>query len=613
MPMARIFFLIITLFVFVYGWAAGMYVRNNGHFSEFVLSGMADSMVSVIEGESKIMVELASPLSVGSTGNFNDPFFKSFSIDGRMLTVNFYPATDHTLSKRDGDILITATRKKTTEGIQLGYGIEQPLLKGTDKILENKKADEILGMIDQSMTDEDYATALSTTENFINSGAEGYYKQEALFRLGMIYFKLGEQSDDNYVFAGQIFDNFVKDYPDSFRKKDALIKSAEAKENALLYNEAIFSYNNVIKSLRDRDIRKMAYERIAEIYAKSGQNFKAIEAHQDVIRNFKETFAAQTAKIGVIQAKEKDYDLAYKTFLTVMDNKEGLGSLGPEELYVMADVFNKKSKYDTAREIYEKVYSLYPSNELADVSMYDSAVMFEKGGNAQATDARLDICRQVYKEKKGGLLCAVMYARRHVDEKTPEDWEKELEPALNSRDIDIRSEAELVLIKAYFSQNNFDKADKRVDDFIKNNFTSESLPEVYRIRQQITLTKAREAYKKSNYPLAQQLIEGMLSVFPDSEYKREATEILQDIRFGDIRDKFKAGAYKETVDDLTAFLLDNTDLINPEKWMFMLQEAKFAYAKQLFDADNLNDAMVALRNTSRLFQTAYIKTKQKRC
>jgi len=591
--MARTFLLILTFFVFFSCWGAGVYVRNNGHFSEFILSGMADSIVSVSEGDSRIMVELITPLAADTASKFNDPFIKSISIDGHMLIVNFYKDTDYTLSKRDGDILITAAKVKKSEDIQLGYGIEKPVLKGSDRIMEDAKADDVLKEVDGSIAEEEYAYALAVTENLLNSGVEGYYRQEALFRLGMIYFKMGEEADDNYVFASQIFDDFIKEFPDSFRKKDALIKSAEAKEMAMLFNEAIFSYNTIIKSLRDRKIRKMAYERIADIYSRSGQYVKAIQAHEDVIKNFKESFTLQKAKIGLLQANRKDYDLAYKTFLTVLDNKSQLGLLEAEELYTMADVFAKRSQFDIARELYEKVYALYPSNELADVAMYYSANMYAKQNNDKATDARLDICRQVYKTKKGGLMCAVLYAIRHVDEKAPLEWEKELKPALDSQDIDIRSEAELVLINAYFNNNEYDNADKRVDEFIKKNFTSESLPEVYRIRQLITLTKARAAYKKSDYAVAKQLIEDMLSVFPDTEFKREALEILQDISFGDIRDMFAAGYNKETIEALTKYLTENTELINPEKWMFMLQEAKFAYAKELYTDENLFDTIIA--------------------
>lgn len=81
--------------------------------------------------------------------------------------------------------------KKKSENIELGYGIEKPVLKGSDKILEDAKADEILKDIDQSIAEGEHAYALAVTENLLNSGVAGYYRQEALFRLGMIYFEMG--------------------------------------------------------------------------------------------------------------------------------------------------------------------------------------------------------------------------------------------------------------------------------------------------------------------------------------------------------------------------------------------------------------------------------------
>ncbi len=140
--MTRTFLLILTFFVFFYSWGgAGVYVKNNGHFSEFILSGMADSIVSVSEGgDSLIMVELVTPpLAADTASKFNDPFIKSISIDGHMLTVNFYKDTDYTLSKRNGDILITAARVKKSENIELGYGIEKPVLKALIKYWKTPK------------------------------------------------------------------------------------------------------------------------------------------------------------------------------------------------------------------------------------------------------------------------------------------------------------------------------------------------------------------------------------------------------------------------------------------------------------------------------------------
>ena len=578
--------------MFQISFAAGIYIRNSGHFSEFIIAGMANSVLSVSEGESKLMIELLTPLSADSASRFDDPFIKALSVEGRMLTITFFPDTDYTMGTSDKDILITAARKKKTEDIQIGYGIEEPVVKDTGTIMDDKNAEEVLEMIDDAMENDELDYALSLVEQFLNSGVAGYYRQEGLFRLGMVYMKLGEYEQDNYVFAGKIFDDFIKEYPDSFRKKDVLIKAAEAKEYAMLYNEAVFAYNNVIKSLRDKDIRRMAYERIADIYASSGQYRKAIDAHENVIKNFKDSYAQQKAKIGLLHSNKKDFDLAYKSFLQVMDHKDKLGLLEADELYAMGKIFDSRSKYTMAREAFEKVYALHPSSKLADLAMYESARMYEKEGNGPATDARLEICKQVYKEKNGGLLCLVMHAGRHLETKVPEEWEKVLEPAINSREIDIRAEAELVLIRAYFKQNKYDKADERVSNFLKKSFTSEHLPEVYVIRQQITLTKAKDAFKKSEYEKARNLILDMLDVFPDTVYKKEAQEILQDIRFGDIKDMYYEGRYKDTVDALNKFLVENEDLINPVKWIDMLQEAKFAYGKELYTEDRLLETIL---------------------
>lgn len=592
MPMVRTVLIIITFFLSSLCFAAGVYVKNSGHYTELIFAGLGGDIVSVSRGEDRVVIEFTTPLSADLGGSLKDPFIKSMGIDGKMVTINFFEEIDYSLESKGGDVKVVAAKSKKTDEIKLGYGIEKPLIKGNAKILEDGEAETALGQIDEAIASDDLENALYFTENFLQSVDEGYYRQEALFRLAMIYFKMGDSDDNNYVFASQLFDDFVKSYPDSFRKKDALVKSAESKELANLYNEAIFAYQNVIKGLRSRELKKKAYERIAEIYSNMGQVKKAIEAHEEVIKNFKETFPEQKAKIGMLQAKKKDYDLAYSTFLTI-HNSVDFTKLGSEELYTMGMVFEKKDKFEIAKNAYEKVYQLYPSSKEADMAMYKSALMFEKLKKEKQTDARLDICRKIYKEKDGGLLCGVMYARRHMDKKMPAAWEEFLKVALESRNFDIRSEAELVIINSLVSEGSFDEAEEKTKAFIRRNFTSERLPEVYRIRQRITLTKARKAFKNSDYATAKSLVEEMLVEYPDTEFRREATEILQDISFGDIKDKYEAGMYKETVDELSDFLVNNKDLINPEKWMFMLQEAKYAYAKEVHESGNYDNSIIS--------------------
>lgn len=592
----RKYFLILILFLISLDtFAAGIYLRSKGHFSECVITDVADKVISVSKGTDMLAVEMSEPLSGLKGSRINDPFFKSITVNGKILTFSLFPGSDYTVTPRGKDLHIVAAKTKKTNDIKTGYGIEQPVATADMTMFENADYENVLAKIDALMASGDYTQALSLTDNFMKTLQDGYYMQEAYFRMGMIYLLTGKDNYNNYVYAAKVFEDFLKKYPESFRKKDAMIKLAEAKEMAQLYNEAIFAYENVIKTLRTPDVVKTAYERIADIYAQMGQFQNAINTREKIINKFRDSYVDQRSKIGMLQTKMKDYDLAYGSFLSVMDSNPDFSKMGAEELYNMAEVFAIKSQIPHAKTLYEKVYTLYPSDQRADMSAYKSAKMLEKLGEKQPTDARLQFCSKTYPRKKGGLLCSVTYAGRHLGEKTSIEWLEYLKPALESSDLDIRSEAEMIVIKSLFAENNYDEADKKAADFIRKNFASGHLDEVYRIRQRITLTKAKDAYKRSDYVTAKTLTENMLKEYPDTPFKKEALEILQDIRFGDIREQYKAGKFKETVDDLTVFLSENTDLINPEKWMFMLQEAKYSYAKQLFTAKNYTGTMLAAK------------------
>lgn len=572
--------------------AAGVYLTSKGHFSEMVLAGVAGSVVSVSRGENMLAIELTKPVTGIKGSRIHDPFFKALSVNGKILTISLYPGSDYTISDKKDNLHIIAAKTKKTDELKPGYGIEQPVATSDMTMFENKDYEAVLARIDSLMNSGDFTQALNTTEGFMKNLGEGYYKQEAYFRLGMIYLRTGKNNYANYVFAGQIFDDFIKKYPESFRKKDAMIKLAESKEMSQMYNEAIFAYNNVIKTLRSPDVVKTAYERIANIYEQMGQPKSAIETREQIIKRFRDTYADQKAKIGILQAKMKDYDLAYSSFLSVANSEPDYDKMNSEQLYTMADIFDIKSQTQLAQNFYEKVYGLYPSGQQADMAIYKSALMLDKQGQDKAADARLQMCSKTYPKKRGGLLCSVKFASKHIKKKTSAEWEEYLRPATTSQDIDIRSDAELIVIRALMAENNFDAAAEKVNAFIKKNFSSPRLDDVYKIMQQLTLRKAREAYKRSDYAAAKSITEKMLQEYPDTPYRKEALEILQDISFGDIRDMYKAGKYKDTVNALTAYLSENTDLINPEKWMNMLQEAKFAYTKQVYNSKNYRGTIV---------------------
>jgi len=590
--MHRFFVIILISLICADAFAAGIYLRGRGHFSELVITGIADKIISVSKGSDMLAVESSSPLSGIDGGRINDPFIRSIAVNGRILTISLFPGNDYTVNTSGKDFKLVVAKKKQTDTIKTGYGIEQPVASKDMIQIEDTEMEAALSRLDGLIASRNYTDAMNLAESIVKSGKNNYYKQEAMFRQGLIYLYTGKDNYNNYVFASQLFDNFLKQYPDSFRKKDAMIKSAEAKELAQLYNEAIFAYNNVIKSLRAPDVIKTAYERIADIYTEMGKYKDAIETRRQIIERFRSEEGPQNSRIGMLQARMKDYDLAYSSFITVMNSGVELNKLGPEVLYTMADVFDNKSQDDTARGLFERVYSVFPSSREADMAAYRSAMILKKTGSPLSVDNRLEFCAKTFQKRKGGMLCSVAYAERHLGKKTSEEWGEYLKGPLTSQDIETRSEAEMLIIRALFSEKRFDEADRKVSEFIKRNYTSEHLPEVYNIRQQVLLSKARDAYKKSNYSQAKSITEGLLKEYPDTAYKKDALEILQDISFGGIRDLFKAGKYKETVDRLNNYLAENADLVSPGKWLAMLEEAKYFYTRQVFDSKNYNGTIV---------------------
>jgi tetratricopeptide (TPR) repeat protein len=583
--MRKLFGIFLILMLSVNAFAAGIYLRNKGHFSELVITGIADKVLSVSKGSDMLAVESSAVLSGVDGTRIKDPFIRSLAVNGRILTITLYPGNDYTVNTTGKDFRLVVAKKKQTEAIKTGYGIEKPVATKDMISVENVELDTVLSKIDALMAEKNYTDAMNLAESVVKSQPDGYYKQEAYFRQGLIYLYTGKDNYNNYVFASQLFDDFLKQYPDSFRKKDAMIKSAEAKEAAQLYNEAIFSYNNVIKTMRAPDVVKTAYERIADIYAEMGRVKEAIDTRNQIIDRFRSESGAQNAKIGMLQTKMKDYDLAYSSFLTVVNSGMNLDTLGPDALFTMADVFEKKSQPETARNLYEKVYSKFPSSSQADMAAYKSAMLL-KAANPQMLDARLEYCAKTFGKKKGGMLCSVAYAERHLTKRTSDQWSDYLKAPLTSQDIDLRSEAELLIIRSLFREGQYDAADKKVAEFIKRNFTSDHLQEIYNIRQRIQLTKAKDAYKKSNYTQAKTITEGILKEYPDTPYRKEALEILQDISFGGIMDMYKAGKYKDTVQNLNKYLAENPDLVNPSKWLAMLEEAKYNYTKEVYASKN---------------------------
>lgn len=590
--MRNIILILLSLLVASVASAQDIYLKQNNFFTELVLNGASENIKDVQKQQHSITLFFKKKISADFSGGLNDPFIKKIIAKGDSLTIEFAPNTDFAFMTEAQDAKVVASRTRQADDIKLGYGIEQAIMKRGLGIIENTEAQRQLGISDELFAKQEFEAALLQLESLISSDVNSFYKQEALYRLGNTYFALGEKSYKNYITASQIFDDFTNLYPDSYLFRDALIRSAEAKEKADMYYEAIFAYEKIIRLVNDEQIRRKAYLQIADLYQMLGQIDRAIEARENYIKRFQGDKDPQTAIIAMLYAEKGDLDNAFKYFSSLTGRKVDYSKFSPESLYIMGDVFDKKRRYEEAYNAFRRVYSFYPSFKDADMAMYRSATMQEKLNNkTQAESLFLDTVAK-YPDKPGGMLAAIDYANLDIKAKKTEDWEKFLAPALKSSDIEINEKANLVIIKSFFNEKDYAKTIEQIDKFGKNSYNSPLMTEVFDIKQQARLSQAKTAYKDGELNKAQEYIRMMLNEFPDTAYSKEAKTIDQEISYGQVKEKYELGDYKGVIDFTENFLADELEIIEPSKWYNLLDDAYYARIKQNYSTNKTAQAMI---------------------
>ncbi|MGE4496550.1 MAG: tetratricopeptide repeat protein [Deferribacterales bacterium] len=590
--MRNIGFIFFSLFIAFAAGAQDIYLKKNRFFTELVIAGAAENIKDVKKGERTITLSFAKNLSAGFSGRLDDRFISKITVKGDSLILDFAPDTDFTFMTEGVDAKIVASRKKKADDIKLGYGIEDALIKKGSGIIENAEADRQLGIADELMAKGAHEQAAVALEGLLASDINAYYRQEALFRLGNAYYEMGAKSYKNYITASQIYDDFTNLYPDSYLFRDALVRSADSKEKADMYYEAIFAHEKIIRLVQNEKIQKNSYKKIADIYQTLGQTDRAIEARESYLRRFKDDRDPQTAIIGMLYSDKGDIDTAFRYFQGLTGRKIDYSAFTPDSLYAMGEVFDKRGRTEEALNAFRRVYGFYPSFEKADMAMYRAAQMYEKMSNRKAAEALLLETVKKHPKEPGGMLSSIKYADTHLSEKNTQDWEKFLAPALASKDFEILEQADLVIIKSLFNEKNHDKTLERIDRFGKRSYSSPLMTTVYDIKQRIRLQQARQAYDETRFDQAQDYVGMLLKEFPDSSYRREAKTISQNVSFGKTEARYNGGDYKGVIDFIENFLTDETEVIEPAKWERLLDNAYYNMVKKDFDAARVNQALV---------------------
>ena len=572
--------------------AAELYMKKNDFFTELILTDSRANLQEIIKGRTSVTLRFSKALENDFSSTIDGERVYKIESGNSFITFHFRGGINYAVLEQDTDIKIVASKERKVEGISLGFGFENPVLKKGEPIAEDMEAESALADIDRMLQTDNYDQTLETIRQFLQNQPNPFYQQEGLYRLGLAYYNMGELDRRYYVAASQVFEEFLKLYPDSYKTKDVMMKSADAKFRVENYQDAILQYEDILKVAGDEPTRKKAYDRISLIHRTLGAYDKAINYQKEHIAEFGENIPERKAVIAVMQDKRGADDAALNTLLEIQEKSLDYRKLSPADLYDAAELLNEKNQHAEALKYYNAVYNTHRSSDLADMAIYKAAVMNEKLGNSREADQLFMRARQLYGNEKGGMLASVAYADKHIDERTSIDWEEFLENELNSTDFDVVSPARLVIIKALYREKDYDGAERMIARFNRENYGSQLLEEVNLIRQKILLDRAREAKKDRMFDRAGNYAQTIVDEYPGSPLMEEAKRLLQDIQLAKLQNYLADGKYSQAIRGIEDYYAQQEVIYDQDAWMTTLDDAYYGIAKDFYEKENFERVLV---------------------
>ncbi|KAA0259506.1 tetratricopeptide repeat protein [Deferribacter autotrophicus] len=588
----RVFFILIFYVSFVY--ALGVYI-NETEFSVIIKFTSLKEYFEVVEKtDDKIILILKRNISFEPIEKPKNKLLKDIKGVDNKIIITLKTEVDYFLKKDDKDIYLFITPKKKIADLNLKSPIEKPILKTKSKKIKDDVAEKILAEVESEIDNGLYDSAINKLLDLIAKHENDFYAQEAYYKLGMLYYKLGENDPKNYLRAADYLSDFASKFPDNYRASDALYYSALSKEKAGMYFEAIFDYKAIIVAYPETLFAKKSYMRIVSIYENIGQYDKAINALKEYSDKFKDKSINVLARIGKLYAMLKDYELAREYFLKVINTKDDLLKLGADTLFAIAKTFEIKGDEDYALSIYAKVYNIYPDSKYADIAMYNSALLLEKIGKEKLANSLLLECRKKYSKRIGGQKAAIHYVEKYLDENATEYWIDFLMDVLDSSlDVNLTAKANRLIIQSYFREKRYDEALEKISEFESKYFDTPELNNVYDIKQKIFLNFAKNYLKEGKYQQSIDYINKLITEFPETKYLDEAEKLAESISLIKVRELYEKGNYENVMKKIQEYMVNHKKIYFKKSWDDILENSYYHYIKKLIE-QNVNEKAATL-------------------
>jgi TolA-binding protein len=215
----------------------------------------------------------------------------------------------------------------------------------------------------------EFDAAAAGFEFLVNNFEWSSFREEALYKLGMLYFDTGEYSKSRVRFQ-----KLLKEYPETEHTGSALYWIGESYTAENRNEDAIEFLEEAVTKRSNNKYIDYSIFTLASAYEKTGDYENAVKYYDQLLSYHKNSPLAVSAqiRIGICYFKLKDYQSSILEL-----NSPMLNNLPPElfaeSLYLLANSYYRVEDYKNAEETYLEIIRNFPSSELIRDAKYGLA------------------------------------------------------------------------------------------------------------------------------------------------------------------------------------------------------------------------------------------------
>ncbi len=599
-----IFTLKLIFLVSITSYAQELLLRSNDFSVEAYIKVNSALVKSIQKGPSSVVIVFHQKIKEPFVQNLDNRFIDSVVARDNQFTFYVSKDADFSVINDVDGLKIVATKKLGDADILMSYGVGKPLLTESTSIVEDRDLEDKIADADVYVTEKRYARAANILNDVLKKSKNEFYRQEALYKLGKVYMLLGESDQDYYIDAYETFDNFVKLYPDNVRVADALFRSAEAKEHIGQLYEAIFTYEKVYNSLPDVESQKVAMIKMAELYVRLYQFDKAIDVYNDHAEQYIDNREFIYSELGKLHHSMDDYDSAYEAYINLdiaefMDNP----STGSEELFRMADTFEKKRKYADALNLYERIYTNYPESTQTINAIKSTSKILTKLGREEEADQLLLKMGELYLDQEVGQKALLEYANKYFTSKDHDYWNEFFKPLLATGDTGMFSmDVKYLLLKALYNEKRYPEALIAANEFIDSYAFSPNIQEVMDIREEIMIMNLTKVFIDKDYENLEGMVNNFLALYPDTKYQDRIDDMADELYYRDIIALYTDNKLDETIAVVEKLIQeDNISEAKLDRLLKLLDDSYYKKLSMNIAVENFSSSVSLAKEYKNIF------------